>query len=69
MRPSSILQHVDEANRIVIPLVAPALGFGMGLRAPYYEQVLGEMPAVDWFEVLTENYLVRGGKALHYLDR
>lgn len=28
-----------------------------------------EQPAVDWFEVLTENYLVDGGKPLHYLER
>ena len=26
-------------------------------------------PAVDWFEALTENYLVPGGKPLHYLMR
>ncbi len=47
----------------------PDLGFGLGLRKQHYEQVLASRPAVDWFEVITENYLVPGGKPLHYLDR
>ena len=47
----------------------PNPGFGLGLRKEHYEAVLRERPAVDWFEVLTENYLVPGGKPLHYLDR
>ena len=47
----------------------PNLGFGLGLRKEHYETVLADQPAVDWFEVITENYLVPGGKPLHYLDR
>src|SRR3984885_7142860 len=47
----------------------PALGFGLGLRVEHYEKILEERPAVDWFEVLSENYLVPGGKPLHYLTR
>ena len=47
----------------------PSLGFGLGLRVDHYEAILAERPAVDWFEVLTENYLVPGGKPLHYLGR
>jgi uncharacterized protein len=50
-------------------LTYPALGFGLGLRVEHYEAVLAERPAIDWFEVLTENYLVPGGKPLHYLMR
>ena len=45
------------------------LGFGLGLRIPHYEEVVSTRPAVDWFEVLSENYLVPGGKPLYYLDR
>jgi uncharacterized protein (UPF0276 family) len=45
------------------------LGFGLGLRTAYYEQILAERPVIDWFEILSENYLVPGGKPLHYLDR
>lgn len=50
-------------------LCRPSLGFGLGLRRQYYEAILAERPAVDWFEILTENYLVDGGRPLHYLDR
>lgn len=44
------------------------LGFGLGLRPPHYAAILAEAPAVDWFEVITENYLVGGGRPLHFLD-
>jgi uncharacterized protein len=47
----------------------PWLGFGLGLRPEHYSQVLEQHPAVDWFEVISENYLVAGGKPLHFLDR
>ena len=51
-------------------IVADAVqGFGLGLRRQHYETILAERPSVDWFEILTENYLVPGGKPLHYLDR
>jgi uncharacterized protein len=46
----------------------PYLGFGVGLRTEHYETIINEWPEVDWFEVLSENYMVRGGKPLHYLD-
>ena len=44
------------------------LGFGLGLRSEYYQQILEQRPAVDWFEIISENYLVGGGKALYFLD-
>jgi uncharacterized protein (UPF0276 family) len=44
-------------------------GFGLGLRPPHYEALLAAPHAVDWLEVITENYLVDGGKPLHYLER
>lgn len=46
----------------------PNLGFGLGLRTDHYKTILDDKPAVDWFEVITENYLVSGGKPLFYLD-
>ena len=46
----------------------PYLGHGLGLRSEYYAEVLEQRPAVDWFEIVSENYLVQGGKALYYLD-
>lgn len=38
------------------------LGFGLGLRSQHYPYVLEERPPVDWFEVITENYLAPGGR-------
>lgn len=40
----------------------PFLGFGLGLRPKHYPEILGRWPQVDWFEVITENFLVPGGR-------
>jgi len=48
------------------------LGFGLGLRPRHYTELLaGDLrPAgLDWLEVLSENYLVAGGRPLYMLDR
>ena len=47
----------------------PQLGFGLGLRTDHYHTILDEHPDVDWFEIISENYMVPGGKPLHFLDR
>ena len=47
----------------------PNLGFGLGLRPAHYEEILNDSPPIDWFEIITENYLVPGGKPHHYLHR
>jgi hypothetical protein len=39
----------------------PHLGHGVGLRPPHYAEVVEQHPAIDWFEVITENFLVAGG--------
>jgi uncharacterized protein len=44
-------------------------GFGLGLRPVHYDEILDGSHAIDWLEVITENYLVPGGKPLDYLDR
>ena len=44
------------------------LGYGLGLRPEYYDTILDSLPKVDWFEILSENYMVDGGKPLSYLD-
>jgi len=51
----------------VAPL--PALGFGLGLRTQHYEALLAQRAQIDWLEALTDNYLVPGGKPLHFLGR
>jgi len=47
----------------------PYLGYGLGLRKEHYKTVLDDHPPVDWFEILSENYMVDGGKPLYFLDR
>ncbi|MDX1811173.1 MAG: DUF692 domain-containing protein [Gammaproteobacteria bacterium] len=47
----------------------PFLGYGLGLRTAHYQTVLETLPAVDWFEIITENYLVPGGKPLDVLEK
>ncbi len=49
-------------------LGTPDLGVGVGLRVPHYRAVLSERPAVDFFEVISENFMVKGGKPLYHLD-
>jgi uncharacterized protein len=39
----------------------PRLGFGLGLRPPHFEDALTGTPRVDWWEVISENFLVAGG--------
>lgn len=43
-------------------------GVGLGLRPEHYAEFLTGKQAVDWLEIVTDNYLVPGGKPLHYLE-
>ena len=45
----------------------PAIGFGLGLRTDHYQHILDHKPDVDWFEALSENYMVAGGKPKYFL--
>jgi hypothetical protein len=47
----------------------PDLGIGLGLRTVHYRHILEHQPAVDWFEIISENYLQTEGKPLHWLDQ
>jgi uncharacterized protein (UPF0276 family) len=49
--------------------VVPDLGHGVGLRREHFDRVLSDRTRVDWFEVISENYMVKGGRPLHILDR
>lgn len=45
------------------------LGIGLGLRSVHYPSILADWPAVDWFEILSENYMQTRGRPLQVLDR
>ena len=44
-------------------------GIGVGLRIPHYQQILEKKPVVGWFEIISENYMVDGGRPLAILDQ
>jgi len=43
-------------------------GVGIGLRIPHYVHILEKKPVCDWFEIISENYMVDGGRPLQVLD-
>src|SRR5215510_12121480 len=43
-------------------------GIGIGLRVPHYRHILAKKPVVDWFEIISENFMVDGGRPLEVLD-
>src|SRR5437764_100708 len=47
----------------------PNLGIGLGLRTVHYSHILEHAPAVDWFEILSENYMQTKGRPLYFVDR
>jgi uncharacterized protein (UPF0276 family) len=64
-------------NRLVMPgpfghagnrFGLPDLGVGLGLRTVHYSHILEERPVVDWFEILSENYMQTAGRPLFFLD-
>ncbi len=44
-------------------------GIGIGLRIPHYQHILEKKPVVDWFEIISENYMIDGGRPLATLDQ
>ena len=47
----------------------PNLGIGIGLRHEHYDEIFSTKPAIDWFEIISENFMVDEGEALDTLDR
>lgn len=44
-------------------------GIGIGLRIPHYQHILEKRPVCDWFEIISENFMVDGGRPLQILDQ
>jgi uncharacterized protein (UPF0276 family) len=44
-------------------------GIGIGLRVPHYRHILEKKPVVDWFEIISENFMCDGGRPLEVLDQ
>lgn len=50
-------------------LVQTDLGFGIGLRSTHYPHILEHWPELDWFEILSENFMHTGGRPVEILDQ
>lgn len=46
----------------------PNLGLGVGLRTPHFQHILAHGPGVDWFEIISENFIGHHGHARHVLE-
>ena len=46
----------------------PKMGCGVGLRREHYDLVTRERPSMDWFEVISENFMDSGGRPLQILE-
>ena len=53
----------------VSDLAATDLGIGVGLRTRHFPHVTSKWPEVDWFEILSENFMHTGGRPMRILDR
>lgn len=47
----------------------PYLGFGIGLRPAHYQAIIDRLPEIDWFEIVSEDFIVGGGAPLYYLEK
>ena len=45
------------------------LGYGLGFRSDHMIHVFDEQPEVDWFEIISENYMATGGRPLYVVDK
>jgi len=55
-------------NQACTQIAALHTGHGLGLRPPHYKDFLAARQPVDWLEIITDNFLVEGGKPLVVLD-
>jgi uncharacterized protein (UPF0276 family) len=47
----------------------PDLGLGVGLRTQHFRHITSKWPAMDWFEIVSENFIDTGGRPMHFLDQ
>jgi uncharacterized protein len=45
------------------------LGLGVGLRTVHFTHILRHWPAVDWFEIISENFMDSGGRPRFVLEQ
>ena len=65
--PASIRRNPRGSNLTMLDL--PGLGHGVGLRSPHFPLVIDGSARADWFEVISENYMIPGGRPLKILEK
>ena len=62
--------HAARSRRVGKPrLGLPHLGFGVGLRSLHFDHILEHWPDVDWFEIISENFMESRGRPRWVLDQ
>lgn len=62
------MTHADRSAQHA-RLGHPDLGLGVGLRSVHYQHILQHEPDVDWFEILSENYMDSQGRPRYVLEQ
>jgi len=44
-------------------------GAGLGLRSSHFKTILDDRPDVPWYEILADNYMIRGGQFIDALEK
>lgn len=68
IRPALPISSLCCPERMAADSQRAASGFGLGLRPAFYQDAAEGKVAVDWLELLSENFMVDGGNALQVLD-
>jgi len=55
-----IARHFSTYAIMQSEIKLPFLGIGVGLRTAHFEEIFLQRSAIDWFEIITENFLETG---------
>ena len=61
--------RTEERDARTRRLGLPDLGLGVGLRSQHFSYLMRHDPPVDWFEIISENFIENFGYARHVLER
>ncbi|MFT6779685.1 MAG: hypothetical protein ACJAV1_003628 [Paraglaciecola sp.] len=56
-------------NTVKQTQACPNLGLGLGLRSQHFNTIIDSKPAVDWFEIISENFMDSGGRPRYMLNQ
>jgi hypothetical protein len=70
-RVSRVLSMPSRSNHGVLKprFEVPNLGLGVGLRSVHFGYILARHPEVDWFEIISENFMDSGGRPRYVLEQ